>query len=400
MKSILLDIKFKGNGIVNFDDNSRPLQIMKNLGLTVKGDNINNKNNKIAKHHYEKIGTKTNSYGEVEDVYGYKIIVSSDCLRHGIFGRVPSTEILYNDKVMLNYLTSEVALCRGYLFLSDKYQYKKSSPLTITNAEQEDINTEINLQTHSVEGAKKDDKTGNDENSVNNSEDDEKSKANYYMVETIGEKTYHSRGKINLSELMFISADCKFDRLAVEPDFVFNGQYQKMLKNHYGDIANAKVGYWQLKSEFAPVVNAEYGVLLNNELVEHMVKRTLHRILNMEINRATATFNVETLRIKFVNNIFTDTYDNEEGWITITSDTDIDELNGIYPDDFYCEVTEDEFKEHYKVVEKEKIEEKKRKEIKKAKEEENKTKAKANREKKAKEKTEKENEVVNDNKDE
>lgn len=330
MKSILLDIKFKGNGIVNFDDSSRPLQIMKNLGI-INYDETKYDNVKVAKHNYYPIPTTDD---EKKDKWGYKVVVSSDCLRNAIFGAVPTNEITANDYLLHTYLTSPQAICRGYLFTgnddekSPKLNIKRASPLTITSAEQEDINTVFNAPKNTREG--------------------ERNNTSLRRTEIIGIKNYVATGRIDLHKLMFISSDVKCDRLAFNPDMVISGKLSEFFTQNYGDVAKIKWGYFVPKVNLLHYAQPESGVLLNKELVDHLAKLMLHNIFNIRINRATATFGVETLRIKLVDDPYTQTEQSEEGWITINSDKDIDELPPIYPDEFYTEVTEKDIEDYKK----------------------------------------------------
>ncbi len=330
MKSILLDIKFKGNGIVNFDDSSRPLQIMKNLGI-INYDETKYKNVKVGKHNYYKLPTTDD---EKEDKWGYKVVVSSDCLRNAIFGAVPTNDIAFNEYLLHTYLTSPQAICRGYLFTGDENKnlpnIKRASPLTITSAEQEDINTVFNAPKNTREG--------------------ERNNTSLRRTEIIGVKRYIATGRIDLHKLMFISSDVKCDRLAFYPDIAISEKLSTFFTQNYGDIAKIKWGYFVPKVNRLHYAQPESGVLLNKELVDHLAKLMLHNIFNIRINRATATFGVETLRIKLVDDPYTQTEQSEEGWITINTDKDIDELPLIYPDEFYTEVTEKDVEDYKKEV--------------------------------------------------
>lgn len=145
MKSVLIDVTFEGVGIVNFDDSSRQMKIMDSLNIpgTVYGD-IKNENFKVGKHNYYILPSSEENSDKDKVKYGYKLLVSSDCLRNAIFGNIPSNDIMFNDYIFAKYLTSEQAICRGYTFLlKDVGQNKRSSSLIITDAEQTDMNKAI-----------------------------------------------------------------------------------------------------------------------------------------------------------------------------------------------------------------------------------------------------------------
>ena len=82
MKSVLFDITF--NGIVNFDDGERQMEILRAIGIKgVLPKDIGNANINIAKHDYEPIEAKEK---DDKNKYVYRIKVGADCLRHAIFG--------------------------------------------------------------------------------------------------------------------------------------------------------------------------------------------------------------------------------------------------------------------------------------------------------------------------
>ena len=101
MKSVLIDVTFEGNGIVNFDDGERQMDILRAIGMKgILHKDIGNKNIKIAKHEYYPIKVSEEN-DEVK--YGYKIKVSSDCLRNAIFGDTPPIDIIFNDYIFARY---------------------------------------------------------------------------------------------------------------------------------------------------------------------------------------------------------------------------------------------------------------------------------------------------------
>ena len=341
MKSVLIDVTFEGVGIVNFDDSSRQMKIMDSLNIpgTVYGD-IKNENFKIGKHNYYILPSSEENSDKDKVKYGYKLLVSSDCLRNAIFGNIPSNDIMFNDYIFAKYLTSEQAICRGYTFLlKDVGQNKRSSSLTITDAEQTDMNKAINLMVNTTNG--------------------ERNETSLRYVENIGKKEYRAEGKIELAKLAFISASTKFDRMAVSPDMVKSEIFDKVLKEHYGDIANVEKGYFLLKEDNLPISCSEFGFLLNKELVDYLTKWILKRILSLEINRAKATFRVKKLKIKFVNNIFTDTRNDDDKWKVLKTPEDIDKLPMICNDDIWVKVNDKDLKDFETEVEayKKKLEE-------------------------------------------
>ena len=333
MKSVLIDVTFEGNGIVNFDDGERQMDILRAIGMKgILHKDIGNKNIKIAKHEYYPIKVSEEN-DEVK--YGYKIKVSSDCLRNAIFGDTPPIDIIFNDYIFARYAVSEKALCRGYGFMTDNGSYTRSTVLTIDDAEQTDMNEFINLQVNT--------KTG------------ERNSNSLRYTETIGKKEYHTKGKIELAKLAFVSASPKFDRMAIDPDLVRNQIFDDAVKERYGELAKIEKGYFSLKDNELSVPYSEFGYLINKEMVDYLTKWMLKRILGIEINRAGASLKVKKLYIKFVNNIFKDVYSDPEvdadGWKLIKSDDDIDNLEMIYNDDIWVKSNDKDIIDFEKEVE-------------------------------------------------
>ena len=90
-------------------------------------------------------------------------------------------------------------------------------------------------------------------------------------------------------------------------------------------------------------------------MVDYLTKWMIKRLLRIEINRAGASFKVEKLNIKFVNDIFKDVYTDPEndhdGWKLIKSDEDIDNLEMIYNDDIWVKSNDKDIIDFEKEVE-------------------------------------------------
>jgi hypothetical protein len=88
---------------------------------------------------------------------------------------------------------------------------------------------------------------------------------------------------------------------------------------------NGELGYFQLKNSSIEI--PEYGVMLSEENVVFLVKEALKRLLGVNIVRKGAYANVTSLKIKLVNDPLTDTLYNDNNWIQIANQQDIDNLN-------------------------------------------------------------------------
>ena len=262
----------------------------------------------------------------------YKIKVSADCLRHGIFENevdVVNPSIMQMDNVFARYLLSPVGLSRGYMFTyKDKSAVKRKSPLTITDAIQIDGDgNKSNIEVGS--------KCDVDYNTG------KRSTTSFFYTEKIGDTTYESKGVIDLKQLMFVSADAKFDRLAIKPDWVNIGLTHDVLKSYFGENAKEEYGWFTSMNKYFGPAMAENGILLNDEIVGALVKFILKGILGINIRRNNAWFKTESLQIKVVNDPISDTFDNKNGWIKITDENAIDSLS-ITPDKMYDKATDEE----------------------------------------------------------
>lgn len=323
MKQILFKVVFNGNGVVNFDDSKSQKYTLSKYKIATKLDD----NIKLAKKIF--FETKDENGNPIMD---YKIKVSADCLRHGIFENevdVVDKSIMQMDNVFAQYLLSPVGLSRGYMFpYKDSLAIKRKSPLTITDAIQ--INGDGNKSNIEVGSKCEVDSTKG-----------KRSSTSFFYTEKIGDTTYESKGVIDLKQLMFVSADARFDRLAIEPDWVSTGLTHKVLKSYFGENAKEEYGWFTSMNKYFGSAMAENGILLNDEIVDALVKFILKGILGINIRRNNAWFKTASLQIKVVNDPLSDRFNKEEGWINITDENAIDSLS-ITTDKMYDKVPDEE----------------------------------------------------------
>lgn len=322
MKQILFKVVFNGNGVVNFDDSKNQKYTLSKYKIAPKLDD----NTKLAKKIF--FETKDENGNPIMD---YKIKVSADCLRHGIFENevdVVDKSIMQMDNVFARYLLSPVGLSRGYMFphKDSLLTIKRKSPLTITDAIQIDGN-KSNIEVGSK--CEVDSTTG------------KRSSTSFFYTEKIGDTTYESKGVIDLKQLMFVSADAKFDRLAINPDWVNIGLTHDVLKSYFGENAKEEYGWFTSMNKYFGPAMAENGILLNDEIVDALVKFILKGILGINIRRNNAWFKTASLQIKVVNDPLNDRFNKEDGWINITDENAIDSLS-ITPDKMYDKVPDEE----------------------------------------------------------
>jgi hypothetical protein len=179
------------------------------------------------------------------------------------------------------------------------------------------------------------------------------------------------------------------DRYGFNPD-----KYESMYKVYAEKNVkkfNADLGYYTLSTSIVDI--PEYGLKLSNETTLQLVKETLKRLLNIKISRATSYAQVQSLKIKLVENPLKDTMDDENNWINITEDT-IDQLSfDIY--DAYVKENDTSAKKLREDIEKLYTEEQERKKAEKA--EKAAKAAKAKQEKKEKKERENKQKDKNEN---
>jgi len=312
MKQLLVKGHISGKGCVNFDDSSEQKFTLKKLGIR---DTIGHDNVKLAKKAYF---LKVNDEGEPvlkdgEKVYDYKIKISSECIRNAIFAN--ETEyvnpmVKFSDVVFANYALSPVGLVRGYMFAntpdSGGETLKRKSPFTVSDAIQSnDTRSSIEIGT-----------TSGDRNDTS-----------FFYTETIGDIEYDFTAIIDIKTLIFVVADPLFDRKAIKSDWVDTGLAEKMLEMHYPGISNPQKGYFTASSKCLTQNISEYGIILNKEIVEYLVKYLLKGILGVSIKRNTSYADVTSISIKEVNDIINDKFDSTDGWKTLTSSEDVDALS-------------------------------------------------------------------------
>lgn len=283
VNSIQFMVRYKGNGCVNFDNSDQKYVINKlNFGH-VQNDNV--------------VFAKKQFLTE-DGIDKFKYKVSSECLRHAIFEKtMPSQNpsivnvptILYNSIAMPDFIL------RGYTFTQrNKNGLKKKSQLTITDAvEIGEGRTTCNFDFHSTAS----EKTSSKET------ENAKSSTSIYNVENVGDLMYEATGFINLLELQFIPDDVTYDRLAVGgvvPGSVEEKVYLKAISQNMINMPNPQMGYYYSENAYHKDEWGERGLLLNEDSVDMLVKRTLKQILEMKILRRNAYLLTDSLEITVI----------------------------------------------------------------------------------------------------
>lgn len=325
VKNILLRLKLKGYGIVNYDGgdqkwvfNSTELNTMKTIHNNVT---------------YSKKNFYKNSEGETD----YKIKISSDCLKHSIFEKeIPfqSPNISHEKHILYSFIGSPAYILRGGFFEFGKgsFAYKKKAPFSLEDAQQTCGAMSI-LETFARSGKKKTD------NSI-----DDKADNTFFKKETVGDIEYLATGSLDLEQLQFVSTDIIFDRYAFNPDDF--DLFSFFLKTRLNDF-NSKLGYYGMVNSVNQI--PEYGFKFSNDNIVSLVKHTLQNVLELNIKRKGASAQTFEFEYKLVYTPTEDTRYNEDGWVSIKSMNDINSIN-FQSEDFYIEKDETTAKELRKVI--------------------------------------------------
>jgi hypothetical protein len=285
---------------------------LKKLGIS---DTVPNKNVKLAKKAYvlKRDGDGNPVLKDGEKVYDYKVKISSECLRKAIFvndAEYTNPMIKFSDIVSANYMLSPSALGRGYMFANvpsaGGETLKRKSPLTVSDA----------IQSNDVLSSLEIGITSGDRNDTS-----------FFYTESVGDIEYDFTAVIDMKTLVFVVADPLFDRMAIKADWIDTGLAEKMLEMHFPGISHPYKGFFTASAKTLTQEITEYGIVLNKEIAEYLVKYILKNILGISIKRNTAYANVTSISIKEVNDIVNDKFESTDGWKTLTSREDVDKLS-------------------------------------------------------------------------
>jgi hypothetical protein len=320
VKNILLRLKLKGYGIVNYDGgdqkwvfNSTELNTMKTIHNNVT----------YAKKNFYK-----NSEGETD----YKIKISSDCLKHSIFEKeIPfqSPNISHEKHILYSFIGSPAYILRGGFFEFGKGSsaFKRKAPFALNDAQQT-CGAMSTLETFARSGKKKTD------NSI-----DDKADNTFFKKETVGDIEYFAEGNLDLEQLQFVSTDIIFDRNAFNADDF--DLFSFFLKTRIKDF-NSKLGWYGMTNSVNQI--PEYGFKFSNDNILSLVKHLFQSILELNIKRKGASAETFEFEYKLVYIPTEDTKYSEDGWVSVKSINDINSIN-FQSEDFYIEKDETTAKE-------------------------------------------------------
>ena len=310
VKSMLFKAEIEGQGIVNSD--SEHQKFIWNQ-LEGKEHCIDNNVSFAKKNWYLKDGKLT-----------YKVKISSSCLRHAMFEddfQYQSPNLINITPLLIASLATPASIVRGYLYAEKGSEtIKKTSCISLNDAEQT-CDAVSNLETFSRSGKKV--------------KDENKSDNTFFKKETVGKINYELTGAMNFKEMQIFSLDQIFDRLAINPD-TFE-LFKRLLKTRMPNF-NSEPKYHQIKGSAVQI--PEYSFLFSSEDILFLTKFALEKILAIEIRKAQSFAKLKNIKIKLIYNCDKDKAGDEEGWISLNSIKDIQNLNFEVENFFIEEDTE------------------------------------------------------------
>lgn len=311
VKRIDFRVKLAGKGVVNFDSVEQKFIIN------------SQKSEKQPRHHLSYYDNnisyaKKNFYEKEDGTLGYKLKLSEAFLANALFREdcvaQHSNIIIMHEHLLYPFIASPMSLLRGYM-LTNKHNVSlsKKSAFSFPGAEQ--TNDSISyIETFSRSGQK---------------EMGEKPDNTFFKKETVGDIEYAGEGSINVGELQFVSCSQQYDRYSFNPDrFNFYSQcLSKRMPNFKSEL-----GYFQLKTSC--IAMPEYGFMFSNENVVFLVKEFLKRLYKFQVLKRGGDVRLSHLEIKFVTDVIEDIENREDGWKTLKSFKDIENLD-FETEEFY-----------------------------------------------------------------
>lgn len=287
IRSIQFEGTMKGKGIINFDSPSQSYTFKQYRKTWY--DCLDNKNVKLAKHHYYGTPKKVNGDEEKSDCRS-PVSDSADALRHYIFENdIPfqNPNVQFSDHLMYMLVGSVPMQLRGYMFASHNPPIKRKSGICITDAEQ------ISDAMSSIEAGSSSGPKGSSDGTIKKPGDS--GELSLYYRETIGEAVYAFSGAVDIRELQFISTSQVFDRQAINPDK--ENIFRTNLGNQFGSEVPG-IKYYQVIDSAMQV--PEQGILLTEDQINFMVKYFFRRLLGYNVQKAKAYRKLDTLKIRLI----------------------------------------------------------------------------------------------------
>ncbi len=317
IRSVDFKVVARGHGVVNWNGSTT----VKTVG---KDDKLTTRNN----HNIPKLRSYTSINGAFEDGNPkYKwpeevdfektpLYISQNCIRHHIF-REYSVDMQNPEVVkdMAQLLCSITGLLRGYVIAVSGAEYKRTSPLLITDFVEK--KNQGNFEQFSTSGSKE--KKG------------DKGNATIYSKITFGDTCYLGYGSISIEQLQFISLDDTFSRKAMNIDNDKDGkklaerltkmlqELDENLSTYYNQQVELDKEYNGCKYEGHSNIQAVYykncvrqgtlfnygedGIILNDDAIDVMVNTMKYLIENLSVHQAKGYMCVEEVNFDYNDSV-------------------------------------------------------------------------------------------------
>ena len=318
IKSIAFRMQLEGNGVVNFDGDEQKNILKFQCGTSINDAGGKHGNYKFAKKEFFELPKEEQTERKK---FGYRLKISSECLRHAIFNEPYNPAMVTTDPILAHHTFSPSRLLQGWMWTypsGTRPTIIKRSALSMSHASSDAVPF-LEIQTQDIPKEKT-----NDDSSTS-----------LYYRENVGHVTYNVDGFIDIERLQFLSADPFFGRMAVDASWMEGNDclMDKTFMNLYGRVPYKK-GWWQSTTALLSRYVGEYGVKFDNEFVASLLKELLKRLLHINITRSTAYAKTAKLEIN-LNPL------SDGEWIELTEEM-IDELSFDNMYEFYTEVSEED----------------------------------------------------------
>jgi hypothetical protein len=343
VKSVNFKLTIQGEGVVNFDGKNQNYFLPSFAQRFKKG---NFKNAKFSKKNlYEKPPkiSFSNSAKDIEDKVDVKLVISSGCMKRAMSSSVaPASKVLYNEELLFSCLAHPETILQGHMYAA-KETIKRKGPVTLGYAEQ--TNNALSKSEFFSRAGHKPSRPSDiteeeyEDQLMSESSELNKKGTSIHVKETVGKITYEAQGSINISELGFYSLDESMGRYGFNPDkFEKFAEYARL---HFGEFDN-ELGLYVMNN--ASQGYPEFGFSFTKEQVLYLVKYFLKNLASLRIERSDAYAETSALKIKLVENAIEDRLNKDEGYVDITSESDIDALD-FEPYSSYSKVEGSEWEE-------------------------------------------------------
>lgn len=268
INKISLVVSLEGQGLVNYNGNNPPKRFIPQMmhnGQVAQTGSFGKEN--VYSH------TIIDADGNNKVVQVGKKVISSNLLRKEILGdenSVNSDKLISNDKLRVALLSQDNVLARGFMSAGRSLTLKRKSGVTVLDAEQTS-DTVTWLETRTKEG--------------------ERNETSLHFKETCGHIEYQTEILFDIKQLQFVSIDDNYDRMSLTAKDV-NG-FIEHIDGRYGK-GNATFGNWG--TTHLNVIG-EQGIVLSDKVVANIIRETIKRVFDLNIQKASAFAKTQSIKI-------------------------------------------------------------------------------------------------------